>query len=449
VVSKQSASALTLSTAATANASGVSLTFYQETGDNSIVTGGTLGYMRAFSGTYPLLLCMKPSAMPGYDTPDKTSVYFTVSSPGAATNGISLAPNSWVAGNRRLPHSSPRQQQARVCMGIVDIEGAALIAFNDGIHLLANRRGGTSGEDFDYRLFTINDTRGCVSYLGLTAGNGWAAYATPEGIVVADKNLREFIISGDIHNPTDGKGDLAYEIGLSAASAAKDSDEQYLSLGLFGSKLALAFRNSQSSDPRVLYYDFSPGVEASGVEELLNPESKRAYIWSPPAIYNANVGLTYIGAMGSTRNASGRNDYIAYDSNFGTANGRIEQVNTTATDNGQPVSTVAVMTPFMPSEFKLLSPQRCEVVHLRSDATSGTSVIEFANDQTPTFGGASLARTLPANTSKTQFQKQKVAIDQGQRGPTDLFWARWRNTIAVTANRIWRLVLQYDENGVE
>lgn len=447
VVSKASASSLTLSANATGTGA-TTLTFYQDTGDEGFVTGGTVGYIRAFSSTWPVLLHMKPSAFPGYATPDKTSVYFTVSSPGAATTGISLAPNSWVAGNRRLPHSSPRQQSARICMGIVDIEGAAVVAFNDGVHLFANRRGGTSGEDFDYRLFTINDTRGIVSPSAITSGNGWASYCTPEGIMVVDKNLREFCISGDIHNPTDGKGDLAYSIGLSIAAAAKDADLSYVTMGVFGSRLAIAVLGQSENTGRVLYYDFSPGVEASGVEELLNPETKRAYIWSPPAIYTQAAGLANASAMGSVVNGSGRLDYVAYDTTSASFSGRIDQVGTGTTDNSRAITSYAVMAPFVASEFKKLSPQRCEVTHLRSAATSGTSVIEFANDQTPTFN-ATLQRILPVDANKTQFQKQVVPIDQGQRGVTDLFWARWRNNISNTANRIWRLVLQYDETNTE
>lgn len=444
VVSKQSNSSITISANTTATGA-ATLTFYQDTGDNGFVTGGTVGYLRAFSGTYPLLLHMKPSAFPGYATPDKTSLYFTVSSPGAATSGISLAPNSWVAGNRRLPHASPRQQHARVCMGITDIEGAAIVAFNDGVHLFANRRGANSGEDFDYRLFTVNDTRGVVSPLALTSGNGWAAYCTSEGIVCVDKNLREFMLSGDIHNPTDGKGDLSGAIRSSMAAAAKDADDYAISMGVFGSRLVVCYTTVAGDSAQVLYYDFSPGVEASGVEELLNPETKRAYIWSPPAAYLGSVLALYgPAAIGSIVNASGRLDYIAFDTNAASFDGRIEQVGTGTTDDGFSITSSAVMTPFVASEFKRLSPQRCEVTHLRTDGTGGTSVVEFANDQEPTFN-ASLQRALPSDATKTQFQKQTIAIDQGQRGVTDLFWARWRNSIANSENRIWRLVLQYDE----
>jgi len=456
-VQSKTPTTVTISTATT-GAPGATTTFYSCTGDTESISGGTQGYIRAFSSTFPLLLHMKPSAFPGYATPDKSSVYFTVSSPGAATSGISLAPNSWLAGNRRLPHASPRQLHARSCTGIVDIEGAAIVAYSDGIHMFANQRGANSGEDFDYRLFTVNDTRGCISYLGLTAGNGWAAYPTPEGIVITDKNRREFVISGDIYNASDGTGDLTYEIGKSAASVASDSDDQHFSMAVRGSKLVVGVRGSATVKARFLEYDFSPGIEASGVEELLNPETKKSYIWSPPAIYNNDAAAGNCitpGAMGSIRNASGRIDYISYDTLASGLGGRIDSLNATFTDNGYiGYTTDAVVAPFVSADFKLLVPQRIEATHRTQEGAFNATYLQFANDQIPTFN-ATLQRLLKRpnfqfpNTSHTMFQRQIIPIDQTQRSKTDCFWVKWTLTTfpsgSFIPDRIWQLVLQYDE----
>ena len=446
VVAKPSATTITISTATT-GAPGATSTFYQETGDNGIVTGGTLGYMRSFGPNLPLLLCCKPSAFPNYDKPDKVGVYFTMSSPGALTSGVSLAPNSFLSGNKLLPHSSPRQQMQRACTGIVDLEGAGLIAYNDGIYLWKNNRGGNSGEDFDCRLYTINDGRGCIAYGGLVSGNGWAAYPTTEGIMVTDKEGREFTISGDIFNASEGKGDLAYEIKTSAASVAADTDDQFLHCSVLGSKLAVAFRNGIISDPRILYYDFSPGVEASGVAELLNPETKSAYIWNPPAIYNSGLACGSPGAMGSIRNASGRVDHICFDGNFGaTGDGRVDAIGTGITDNTFGYTAYGTAAPVVASPFMALLPKRIEATHL----TAGTAAKVFlANNQTPTFS-TPLARDLNVDANRTQYQKQPMNIDQGQRGKTDMFWMQWRSpTGSSTTDRFWRLVLEYEEAEID
>jgi hypothetical protein len=278
----------------------------------------------------------------------------------------------------------------------------------------------------------------------LVSGNGWAAYPTTEGIVVTDKNGREFNISGDVFNPSDLKGDLAYEILTSAASVASDTDDQFLSMAVMGSKLYVAFRTQAVTANKVLTYDFSPGVEASGVEELLNPEKKAPYIWSPPFDYNFTAGNIEMMAMGSIVNASGRVDYVTILDNGGsTGDGRFDRINTGTTDNGETFFGYAVPAPWIPSDFKSLSPQVCEVKHLTT--TGGASNLYFANNQTPTFN-TTLVRTLPVVLGKVQFQKQLVPIDSGQRGKTDLFWAQWRAASdAVVATRLYQIVLQYDE----
>jgi hypothetical protein len=354
-----------------------------------------------------------------------------------------------VAGNKRVPVSSSRSVMKRTCTGIVDMEGTALIAYSDGIYMLVNRRGANTGEDEDYRLFTINEGRGCISYLGLTSGNGWAAYPTTEGIVVTDKTGREFIISGDVYNPSDGLGDLAYEINMSAASAASDSDDQYLSMMVMGSKLAVAFRTQQTYPGKVLFYDFSPGIEASGVEELINPETKRPYIWSPPATYGGGEQQSYpFGAMGSIRNASGRLDYLCTDdteTSSRTGDGRLDQINTGNTDNGYEYVPYAVVAPFSASEFMAMSPQRLEVVH--TSVAGGASTMMFANDQVPSFNNDPyFLRALPVVAAKTQYQKQNVPIAAGQRGKTDMFWILWKgHQSGNTSTRFYKLTLQYDE----
>jgi hypothetical protein len=443
VVSKASASSLTISSAATATGS-PTLTFYQETGDNGIVTGGTLGYMRCFGPNLPLVLCMKPSAFPGYDKADTQSVYFTMASPGALASGVSLAPNSFLGGNRvQIPAPPPNQKMRRAINGVVDIEGAGLITCTNGIFMFKNFRGGNSGEDFDRRMYTINNTRGCISYLGLVAGNGWAAYPTTEGICVTDKNGREFIISGSVFSATDNTGDLAYELKTSAASAASDSEDQYLSMAVIGSKLAVAYRASGDSVGRVLFYDFSPGVEASGVEELINPETKSAYIWSPPAAYNAVHALGPIGAMGSVAKSDGRFDYICTDSNNGsTGDGRLDRINTGSQDNGFNYNAYATVSPVVPTPFMAIMPVSIEATHL----TAGVAATLFlANDQDPTFS-AGMARSFNVDSNRTQYQKQTIPLDIGIKGKTDMFWMQWRGAAASnTTDRFWRLVLRYNE----
>jgi hypothetical protein len=215
-------------------------------------------------------------------------------------------------------------------------------------------------------------------------------------------------------------------------------------MAVMGSRLAVAYRY-ESGTPGVLFYDFSPGIEASGAEELIDPQSKRPYIWSPPHLYNPSLS-GFIGAMGSIRNASGRKDFICLEANAGsTGDGRYDLINTGSDDNGAAFVANAVPAPIVATAFMSLTPQRCEVTHRTT--TGAASILYFANDQTPTFNtGGQYLRTLPVSASKTRFQKQTVPIDQGQRGKTDMFWMQWRApTTGVSSTRLYRIVLQYGE----
>lgn len=443
--------------------------FYSDTGDEGYITSDAGeaygahvgGFVRCFSPTYPGVIYQKPFEFTSNSAywygsplkPDKTSVYFTISSPGETKSGTSLAPNAWVSGNRRLPHSSPNQSLTRCAMGVADIEGAAIIAYTDGIHVLANQRGANTGEDEDVRLFTVNDSRGCISYLSLISGHGWAAYATLDGIIVTDKSRRELNISKAIYNRTTETGDLYAELLRCETSAATDSDNQYLSMALMGNKIAVScgynysVGNNNYNGSKVLYYDFSRGIEANGLDELVGGEDMKAYGWSAPCIYNLQNAGYRIGAMGyvSTNNASA--EFHAVDTNLGTVgDGRIENIGSgISSDNGNTYVGYAVMPPLMPSDFALIKPQVIEATHFTYAGTGTATKIEFSNTQGPSFS-TSLYRKLPVDsTSKTRFHKQVIPIDSTQRVTTDVFWSRWVNASSAYGNKIWRIVLRYDE----
>jgi len=444
--------------------------FYSDTGDEGYITHDSAeaygarvgGFIRCFGPTLPGVMYMKPfefttNSSYWYGTtlaPDKTSVYFTLSSPGETKSGTSLAPNAWVSGNRRMPHSSPNQALQRMCMGIADMEGASLIAYSDGVHMLANQRGSNTGEDEDTRLYTVNDTRGCISYRSLISGHGWAAYATLDGIVVTDKSRREVVISKRIYNRSTGAGELGYELTKCAASTSGDTDDQYLVSGILGGKLSVAYRYAQldyntgaayGDASKVIYYDFSSGIEASGLDELVGGEEMKMYGWSAPCVYNFNHPNHVIGAIGTVIRSSVL-EHAAIDSNSGgSADGRFDLINYGYTDNGYAYPAYAVFPPLLPSDFALLKPQVLEATHLTLAGSGSNTKLEFSNTQLPTFN-VTLYRKLPADTgTKVRFHKQVIAIDSTQRVATDSFWMKWTSATSAGNNKLWRLVLRYDE----
>jgi hypothetical protein len=228
---------------------------------------------------------------------------------------------------------------------------------------------------------------------------------------------------------------------------AADTDDQYFGMATVGSKIAVTIRGN-GIGPRMLTYDFSLGVESSGVEQLLDPSSKRCYIWNPVWVFNSSfsAGLNAHGAVGSIRNAYGRVDYLSYDSNIGTGDGMIEQFSTGTKDNGLAITSFGVVPPIIANPFMAVQMQRMEATHRTNSATTGSTLLLYAVDQIPTFS-VPLSRVLNIDNNR-QYQKQAIAVDQGQRGKTDAFWALWKSSAVPTGSvldRIWRMVFQYTE----
>jgi hypothetical protein len=272
-------------------------------------------------------------------------------------------------------------------------------------------------------------------------GNGWAAYTTREGVFATDKNLREFSLSGAIYNPVRGLGDIAYEIDRSVTATDADNDDSYLTMSVLRSKIALCYRNS-SGQKCVIWYDFSPGLEASGVEELASPDNKEPYGWSAPCLYNtfAGAGPSTLGAIPSS---NGMTYFGAIDTNLGSqGDGRIDQIEVGNQDNSEAQFTgYAYMPHFVADDFSALSPQRVQVLHRKPNGTSLT-LLKVSRDQT---FSASNSYAL-TSTGSNQFTYEVIQLKSStDRGRTDMVWLSWQDTEATQGNGFWSVSLQYQQ----
>ena len=440
VLSKTSNTSITTSQNVTvAAATMLDFSAYTGDGDGSAGywSGSVVGLIRAFCPAYPGFIYFKRSALAGYDKPDKQSVYFTIGSPGAAASGSSVAINSWGADNRRLPTIS----NPGIILGGVDIEGAAVVAYQNGVALFKIVRGANTGEDFDAKLFTINGSRGPCSWSAIVGGNGWAAYTTREGVFATDKNLREFSLSGAIYNPVRGIGDIAYEIDKSVTATDSDNDDSYLTMNVLRSKIALCARSSAGTK-FVIWYDFSPGLEASGVEELASPDNKEPYGWSAPCYYNAvaNLGPSVLGAIPSS---NGMTYFGAIDqNNSAVADGRVDQIEVGNADNGEPQFVgYAYMPQFVADDFSALSPQRVQVLHRKPTGTALTQ-LKVSRDQT--FSASNSYTLSPSGSNQFNYEivQMKSSTD---RGRTDMVWLLWQDGEVTQGNGFWSVSMQYQQ----
>lgn len=284
VTEKVSTTVVKINVAPTGALSGGPLVhFYSNTGDDAMDSGGaTFGNIRCFGPAHPQVLGFRGAYLETFGAQPR-DVYFTIGTPGAA----STAASSFVVGNRRRVPA-----RAGVFMGAAALPTGAVVCYSEAIYVLQNRKGGTTGEDQDYRMYPLNLKRGCIAPDSIKAADGAVVYLTAEGLVVAD-GTTERMLSGDIHDPATGRGDLSVAIQACAASATKGVDPTHFHAALLDSRLTITFSREAGHPDTRLVYDYSQGATASGLDAFLRDGAP--YPWSPRFINQ------FYGAMTSVR----------------------------------------------------------------------------------------------------------------------------------------------------
>lgn len=423
VVSKQSATQLTLSAAASGAGSAAALEFYCDLGDNSCISNGR-GLVRCFGSGLPQFVYFKRSALAGYDRPNVDRIYFTAGSPGAAATGVSLAPNLFVASNRRDGVNGPGQ-----VMGIVDVQGAAVVLYRKRVALFVNERGSNTGEDFDYRMHNINESRGCVSPWSVVGVNGCAVYLTNIGIVATDKSRREILLTADMYQPVREKGAMAYEIPLCVAAAASDSPDCWMSGAVFGNRLVYSYR---MANPLYAFsvYDFSLGMDAQGLESLASPDTRKPYGWSTVCYLDANNAEFGPRAMGAVSASDGLRLYGAINDNNGTTDGRYDRMFTGATDNGNTVTGTLNTRTVLADPNSRISAQSATILHKIGYAGASVNV----DRSTGSTSGYSVT-----SAGAESYAQQGIEFTQAARSPGNRCLVSVDDPSTSTGGIVWRV----------
>lgn len=433
IVSKDSTTQCVMSANAVSSSSAAALYIYADCGDTactaSLAVASRFGWVRAFGGWLPSVVYFRRTSMVGYDQPATNRTYFTTSSPGAAATGVSLAANAYIASNRRDAAENSGQ-----VMGIVDIQGAAVIAYAKRINLFVNERGSNTGEDFDYRLQTVNATRGCASPWSLVAAAGCAVYLTNIGLVATDKSKREILLSSDEYQPARGKGNFAYEVPLCVAAAAADSPDCWFSGALWGNRLVYSYR-TDSYPYAFSVYDFSPGADSIGLDALADPEQRRPYGWSSICFLDSDNLEFGPRAMGAVEASDGLRLYGALNDNYGTNDGRVDQLFTGATDNGVNVYATLQTRTLLPQPNQRFSHQTVTVVHKVN--YSGVTAAPLRT----LGGGGTYALT---SSGSNDFQRDRFQLNQSDRSPGVLASVQISDMTASVGGVIWTMELETD-----
>lgn len=367
--------------------------------DDSICTGGasTVGNCRVIIGqTLPGVLYMKNTSSWMTRSIDKRGVHFTMANP--ATTGTEtdapLAPNAWKGGydcRRRVEGGMGR------AVGIGSLLDGCLVLSTRGTAVLRNVRGGKTGADTDYRLerWLIGD--GVLGPDAYAEGDGWVVYARRAGIMVND-GKREVCISTRVWNPKSsagsGRGPWSYEWSQCKKWQAKDDQSAHLHIMVAHGRIYVTYRSSSAvtTPDRMMVYDFTAGVNALGVDQVLRDDGT-PFAWSAPYRLNGSV-------MGAVTRDDGDHLYmVRADQTGSTGDGVVDEFEIAGStqDNGAGYQCAAhLQTDRFDAQRQKKRLVRATLEYY--DATGGGSVVAYTDFARATSGALS---ALPAVTDGT------------------------------------------------
>ena len=334
-----STSSLTISNNASAFAADT-IYFGWDVGDTArgdFATSGSClpGDFRTYAAAYPVVLYLNETYMDTLDNERwKRTLMFTSGEPGSARQCPNFFVNSlkmsMPAAGGILQGGAPLHTQTQI-LGVV--------LGSKQCYAIVNPRGGNTALDADIRLRAISGIKGCIAPDSITYGDGWVGFLSEDGFIVTDGANFE-CISRDVWNvgsATAGVGEWGYEIQQCRNASAADTGEpgsglataQFHALAYQGT-IYCNYRSSNSYDypDSQICYDYSPGLAASGLQEVTRGPSE-AYGWSAPLSNHAKSGKAlYFGTMGIFSNSAGVYYLMADDSNPGSAgDGMLRQFN--------------------------------------------------------------------------------------------------------------------------
>lgn len=382
--------------------------FGYDTGDTTL--GKLPGFVRTFANSFPCVLYWSKAYLDRFE-PQKRAISFSGASPGYAQNGV----NTYFEANT---HRSGLDTFGAF-MGFADMGPFQLHFFTRARMRLWNSRTGETRNDADYTQTTVSWTRGARSPYAIRSGNGWAFFLSDGGIFATAGGMGDDkCISDAIYDPTapvGRRGQLEYAIRACIAASESDSDAYKLSMDVIGSVLHVRYWKGEDSTDfdREIRYDFSEGEDHSGLAEVLRPDGS-PYPWSTPQ--RLGVACSVL-----VPKADGVHHYAALNSNSGTTDGRVDEIDTGTTDNGTVIQPVGYTGTLIPENLSQEQPLRFGIVGRKAE--SGLSV-GMARDSRLAYEDMEFDDVQMPATRDYEYGREVVLIAPGARTIMDALTAR-------------------------
>lgn len=433
----ETAGVITVSANSTAAHSGTCelVEFACDTGDTTFALDP--GHMRMFGNAFPAPIFWSERYLDRF-TPDETATIFSAASPGYPQDGL----HTWHRANRM---SAP--DTFGPLMGFADLGGAQLHFHTRARMRLWNPRTGETHNDADYTKSAVSWTRGARSPYAICAGSGWAVAVCDEGFYVTGGGVGdERFFSQAVFDPSAAlgrRGQLEHAIAASIAASESGSDAYRIAAQVHGSILHVRYYASEASTyfDREIRYDFSASTRrTSGTEgpaELFDSDG-RPYPWSAPQTLPVSVSA-WVAASDRVHH------YAARDTNAGTADGRVDEIDYGTTDNGTRVQPVGYTGTAIPADFGQFQPMQVGVVARKA----GTGLtVGVARDSAVDHGDMEFDDVPVPSSAGREYVRDVVPVSSPARTVLDALTLRVLDDGTGECPEISRITLYADPHGI-
>lgn len=400
--------------------------FYYDTGDTTAATSSDqngYGFVRAFGNALPAVLYWRKSYLDGFEAQVYAS-QFSAASPGRPQDAI----NTWFRKNR---HDGPAEFGPLI--GVAECLNAQLEFHAQGVVQVSNPRDQDTHEDADYRKTVVDWGHGAASPYAIASTGGCVVYVNSDGVFARSLGLQNVRLSRAIYDagrPAGSRGVLEYALlgdsthVASCAAADSGGDTFKVALSIISGVVHLRYfsANTVTYFDREIRYDFSRSLGRDGLAEVLQDDGT-PYPWSAPLTLRASTSCLLT-------KADGVHHFAAFDSNAGTGDGRVDEVDTGVYDNGAAIAPVGYQGPARPPELNRARPLKVRALSKKVLTATGLTVAVARDPEKAPASSTWDAVTLgPSGTD--DYERSMLALPETVRYAKEMIAVRISDTGAA------------------
>jgi len=268
--------------------------------------------------------------------------------------------------------------------------------------------------------------KGAASPYAIASTGTCVVYVNEDGVFARSLGTEKVLLSDAIYRPgrpTGSRGVLEYallgdstHVG-SCAAADSGADTFKIALNIVAGVVHLRYFsvNTVTWFDREIRYDFSRSIGRRGLAEVLQDDGT-PYPWSTPLTLRASTSCLLT-------KADGVHHYAAFDSNAGTGDGRVDEIDAGVQDNGTAVVPVGYLGPARPPGLNRIRPLKIRALGKKVITPTGFTVAVARDPEKPPASSTWDAVTL-LSAGTDDFQRDMLALPETVRYAKEMLAVR-------------------------